>query len=184
MPQKELAYHIKKCRTFDPVSQKWIYRHFYNYTMTICSRYAQNREEAKEIMNDGFLKVFTKIDKYKDTLSFKAWINKIMVNTAIDHYRKNQRVPPTVDLVHAQFVEQGHGVLEELSLKDLLKLIQRLSPSYRMVFNLFIIEGFKHEEIAQRLGISVGTSKSNLAKARIKLKALLHSLDDKKSKYG
>ncbi len=152
--------------------------------MTVCSRYSKDEEEAKEIMNDAFVKVFTKLEKYNNTLSFKAWINKILVNTAIDYFRKNQTVPQTVDLIHAQFVETSEGIVDELSAKELLKLVQKLSPAYRMVFSLYVIEGFKHAEIAQQLEISPGTSKSNLAKARMKLRTLIHSLGDKKSKYG
>ena len=184
MTKEALITLLNACKRKDPKSQKELYRHFYNYGMTICSRYARNREEAKEVMNDGFVKIFTKLDQYNYSLSFKAWVNRIMVNTSIDHYRKHQSEPRTVDLIHAQHIDTNQSVLENLSAGDILKLVQHLSPSYRIAFNLFVVEGFKHEEIAEKLGISSGTSKSNLAKARLKLKVMIQSLEDKKSKYG
>lgn len=184
MTKEALTELIKACKRNDPKSQKALYRHFYNYGMTVCSRYARNREEAKEIMNDAFVKIFTKLDQYNFSLSFKAWLNRIMVNTAIDHYRKYQSVPRTVDLVYAQHIEVNDRVLENISAKDILKLVQKLSPSYRIAFNLFVVEGYKHHEIAEKLGISTGTSKSNLAKARLKLKAMIQTIDKNKTKYG
>ncbi len=184
MTDSELQQLILACRKHESASQKKLYRHFYNYGMTICSRYAQNREEASEILNDGFVKIFTKLDKYSDHLSFKAWLSTIMVNTAIDAYRKRLSKPMTVDLVHAQHLQTSATAIGDLSAKELLKMVQSLPPSYRMAFSLHAIEGFTHVEIGQKLGISVGTSKSNLAKARVKLQALIHSVTEKKSKYG
>lgn len=184
MNQEALTALIKACKKNDPKSQKALYRHFYNYGMTICSRYARDREEAKEIMNDGFVKIFTKLDQYSLAQSFKAWVSRIFVNTAIDHYRKYQSKPKTVDLIHAQHVEADNLILSHLSAGELLQLVQKLSPAYRVVFNLYVVEGFKHHEIAERLGISSGTSKSNLAKARLKLKTMIQLMENKKAKYG
>jgi len=184
LTEQKLQQLIQSCKNQDASGQKQLYRHFYSYGMTICSRYARNREEAKEIMNDGFVKIFTKLDKYTPSLSFKAWVNKIFVNTAIDHYRKNKKEPITVDLIHAQYKETNATILEELSARDLLSLVQKLPPSYRIAFNLFVVEGFSHEEIATKLNINKGTSKSNLAKARMKLKAMLQSTGVIKNKYG
>ncbi|MFT4666545.1 MAG: RNA polymerase sigma factor (sigma-70 family) [Polaribacter sp.] len=184
MTDADLKQLIANCRKFDPVSQKEIYRHFYNYGMTICYRYAQNTEEAREVFNDGFVKAFMKLDKYKQESSFKSWLSRILVNTAIDSYRKKQSRPQTVDLIYAQHVETAPSALDLLTAKDVLNLVQKLAPSYRMAFNLHVVEGYTHPEIAKKLGISEGTSKSNLAKARIKLKAMLQLLDEKKSKYG
>lgn len=184
MTDTDLQQLIANCRKYDPVSQKKIYRHFYNYGMTICYRYAQNTEEAREILNDGFVKAFTKLDKYTQGSSFKGWLSRILVNTAIDSYRKKQSRPQTVDLIYAQHVETSASALDELTAKDVLNLVQQLAPSYRIAFNLHVVEGYTHPEIAKKLGISEGTSKSNLAKARVKLKAMLQLLDEKKSKYG
>jgi RNA polymerase sigma factor (sigma-70 family) len=184
MTDANLQQLIANCRRYDPVSQKAIYRHFYNYGMTICYRYAQNTEEAREILNDGFVKAFTKLDKYTDDSSFKGWLSRILVNTAIDHYRKNQVRPQTVDLVYAQHVETAASALEELTAKDLMDLVQKLAPSYRIAFNLHVVEGYSHPEIAEKLGITEGTSKSNLAKARVKLQSMIQLLEEKKSRYG
>jgi len=184
MTDSELQQLILACRKNNPASQKKLYRHFYSYGMTICSRYANNREEASEILNDGFVKVFTKIEKYSDHLSFKGWLAKIMVNTAIDAYRKKRSKPNTVDLVHAQHLQSAATVIEDMSAKELLKMVQSLPPSYQIAFSLHVVEGFTHVEISQKLGISVGTSKSNLAKARVKLQAMVQSVNEKKSKYG
>lgn len=173
MTREQLAIIIEKCKNNDRESQRLLYQHFYNYGMTICSRYATHREEAKEILNDGFVKVFTKLDLYSSNLSFKAWLNKILVNTAIDYFRKNQLNLPTVDLENAQHCEIAEEVLENLSVEEVFKLINRLSPVYRMVFNLYVVEGYKHHEIAEKLGISVGASKSNFAKAKMRLQAMI-----------
>lgn len=184
MTNNQLHNLILDCKKNRPLSQKKIYQHFFNYGMTISARYAQNESEAREILNDSFVKVFMKINKYNPTLSFKAWLNKIIVNTAIDHYRKRKENPIIVDLIYAKNIETSVEEIEQVTSHELLKLVQHLSPSYRMVFNLYAIEGLKHNEIANHLGISVGTSKSNLAKARLKLKVMLQKLNDKKSKYG
>ena len=184
MNPEVLTELIEACKRKDPKSQKALYRHFYNYGMTICSRYARDRGEAVGIMNDAFVKIFTKLDQYNHSLSFRAWLNRIMVNTAIDHYRKYQSKPKTVDLIHAKYRETESPVLARMAAGEILKLVQQLSPAYRVVFNLHVVEGFKHHEIAEKLGITVGTSKSSLAKARLKLQAMIQLMDNKKTKYG
>lgn len=184
MTRTKLQELLKSCKTGNRDSQKEVYGHFYNYGMTVCSRYARDREEAREILNDGFLKAFTALEKYDAQRSFKGWLNRILVNTAIDYFRKNRSKPQLIDLIHAQHVEVAATAIDQLSTAEILSLVQKLSPAYRMVFGLHAIEGFTHSEISEKLGISVGTSKSNLAKARVKLKAMIHSLENKKTKYG
>jgi RNA polymerase sigma factor (sigma-70 family) len=141
--------------------------------MGVCLRYSRTREEAVEILNDGFMKIFTKLDRYTKGLSFKGWIRKVMINSAIDYFRRNEKHYHSLDISHIQYESAVESVLDKLSEKEIIKAIQRLPPSYRMVFNLFVIEGYKHEEIANQLNISVGTSKSNLSIARNKLKKIL-----------
>ncbi len=175
---------IACCKEGNPECQKQLYQQFYNYGMTICSRYARNREEAKELLNDGFYKVLTRLDKYNPELSFKGWINKIFVNTAIDHYRKTQHEPYNVDLEYAETYETDSEILAQISAAEVLELVQQLPPAYRMVFILYAVEGFKHHEIAEKLGITTGTSKSNLAKARAKLKTLIASTHQSKGRYA
>ena len=148
--------------------------------MAICDRYTTKQEDAVEILNDGFLKVFKEIHHftpaYADVVSsFKGWLRKIMVYTAIDHFRKNQKHQMVIDLesIVYQIETVSEDAVEKLSYEEIIKSIQNLSPAYRTIFNLFVIEGLSHEEIAQKLDISPGTSKSNLSKARKQLQKIL-----------
>lgn len=148
--------------------------------MAICDCYANNEDDAVEILNDGFLKIFKEIHRYtpaytNEINSFKGWLRKIMVYTAIDHFRKNKKhhVVGELDVAIIQPASHDESGLDKLSYDEIIRFIQNLSPAYRTVLSLFIIEGFSHEEIADKLGISVGTSKSNLAKARKQLQKIL-----------
>lgn len=177
---QELSFHIQQCCVNNRESQKKIYESFYGYTITICQRYANNYDDSLEILNDGFLKIFKKIDSYRpafadEVSSFKGWIRKIMMYTAVDHFRRSQRRAKTIQ-VSAEAVdrrEEGENAIDRMSYREITRFIQRVTPGYRMVLNLYAIEGFTHEEISKRLGISIGTSKSNLAKGRRQLKKLL-----------
>ena len=142
--------------------------------MSICLRYSKTHEEAIEILNDGFFKIFVRLARYTKGLSFKGWLRKIMINSAIDYFRKNEKHYHTLDISHLQYETSSHvSALDKLSEQEIISAIQLLPPSYRMVFNLYVIEGYKHEEIAEQLNISIGTSKSNLSVARNKLKKIL-----------
>ena len=176
----ELNGYIRGCALNERESQKKIYNSFYGYAMAICDCYAGNEDDAVEILNDGFLKIFKEIHRYKPAYtneinSFKGWLRKIMVCTAIDHFRKNKkhRVVGELDIamVHTS-VNEPSGI-DKVSYDEIIRFIQNLSPAYRAVLSLFIVEGFSHEEIAGQLGISIGTSKSNLAKARKQLQRIL-----------
>ena len=174
-PNEKLIKLIEGCIVNDRRSQKELYRSFYSLSMGICLRYSKNREEAATIINEGFFKVFDHINSYDFNRPFVTWLRRIMTNTAIDYYRSTLRfVSQTVEL---DIVEE-HEVLNESTLQmlhyqDLLKMVQSLTPGFRTVFNLYAIEGYSHEEIAALLGISIGTSKSNLYKARAKLAELI-----------
>ena len=177
---EELSTHIEKCAMNNRESQKKIYSSFYGYAMAVCDRYTNSQEDAVEILNDGFLKIFKEIHRYKPAYSdvvssFKGWLRKIMVYTAIDHFRKNQKHQFTTDLDNGviQVSSGGENALDKISYEEIIRSIQDLTPGYRTVLNLFIIEGFTHEEISEKLGISIGTSKSNLAKARRQLQKIL-----------
>jgi len=172
--------HIRGCALNERESQKKIYSSFYGYAMAICDRYTNNQEDAVEILNDGFLKVFKEIYRYKPAYadeigSFKGWLRKIMVCTAIDHFRKNRKhqLVGGLDSTMHQLHANNEDALDKVSYDEIIKFIQELSPGYRIVLNLFIVEGYSHEDIADQLGISVGTSKSNLAKARKQLQKIL-----------
>jgi RNA polymerase sigma-70 factor, ECF subfamily len=182
LSEQELEIHIRGCALNKRESQKMIYSSFYGYAMSICHRYTNHEEDATEILNDGFLKVFVEIYRFKpaytDTInSFKGWIRKIMIYTAIDHFRKNVKHRMTTELneTYMHLPDGDEDALAKISHEEIINAIKFLTPGYRTVLNLFIIEGFSHDEIAKELGISVGTSKSNLAKARKQLqKILLH----------
>lgn len=175
---------ILGCTRGERVSQKLLYENFFGYALSICLRYSKRKEEAYEILNDGFMKVFIHL-KEKDFDSerpFKGWLRKIMINTALDHYRKNLKHYHHQDL-NGQINEAStENILQDLAYEDLISMIQDLPPSYQVVFNLAIIDGYKHEEISTILGISVGTSKSNLFKAREKLKFMI--IQKRKEEYA
>jgi RNA polymerase sigma factor (sigma-70 family) len=182
---EELTYHVEACAVNNRESQRIIYGSFYGYAMAICDRYANKQEDAVEILNDGFLKIFREIHHYKPAYtdvisSFKGWLRKIMVYTAIDHFRKNQKHQMVTQLdsvvYHVHTIHED--AIDKLSYEEIIRAIQELSPGYRTVFNLFIIEGLSHDEIARHLGISTGTSKSNLSKARRQLQKILFKLND------
>jgi RNA polymerase sigma factor (sigma-70 family) len=180
----ELTMHIKRCALNDRDSQKKIYTTFYGFSMAICKRYTNNQDDAIEILNDGFLKIFREIHRYNpayaDVLgSFKGWLRKVMMRTAIDHFRKNKKHRFTVDANNGiiQLSDKSEDALARISYREILRSIQELSPAYRTVLSLFIIEGRKHQEISAQLGISIGASKSNLAKARIQLQKILFQRD-------
>lgn len=177
---EQLQEHIEGCVLNKRESQRILYNSFYGYAMAICDRYTNNQDDAVEILNDGFLKIFKEIYRFKpaytDTISsFKGWLRKIMIYTAIDHYRKHHNHQNLKDLNETiiEMVGISESALDKISYDEIIKAVQLLSPAYRMVFNLFVIEGYSHEEIAHQVGISVGTSKSNLNKARRNLQKLL-----------
>lgn len=144
----------------------------------VCLRYARNREEAEEILQEGFMKVFENLHQFRHEGSFEGWIRKIMVNCALQRYRSKATMYAVVNTDVAGIEPPSNDeILTRIGTKELLKLVQLLPPAYRMVFNLFVFEGMKHREIAKHLGISEGTSKSNLSDARAILqKAVTNSL--------
>lgn len=168
---------IRGCIQKDRSSQYLLYKEFYSYCIGICKRYALNDSDTSEILNSGFLKVFNHIEKYDPNKPFKAWMGKIMTNTAIDHYRMKVRFINHDDIDEHEHIGCGAVVYEQLAYNDLLTMIQNLSPAYRTVFNMFAIDGYSHEEIGELLNISIGTSKSNLFKARQKLQVMLSAFD-------
>ena len=178
----ELNFHIRACASNDRLSQRKIYISFYGYAKTICDHYSSNPEDAVEILNDGFLKIFKEIHRYKPayantTNSFKGWLRKIMIYTAIDRFRKNQRQRFTKNIENEMLYLPvvGEDIFDQISYEEVRKTIQQLTPAYRLTFNLFVIEGYSHEEISKQLGISVGASKSNLARGRKQMQKLLLS---------
>ena len=185
MPQSEPEFDLLQallagCRRADRATQRRLYNLYYGYAFSICLRYNHQHDEAVEVVNDGFLKVFQSLDRfdsarYELTRSFRGWLKKIMVCTAIDHFRAHEKHSFLDDPLAAghEHADTSSTPLDALAYADLLGLVQRLPPAYRTVFNLFAIDGYTHEEIAQHLGTTVGTSKSNLSKARAHLQQFL-----------
>jgi RNA polymerase sigma factor (sigma-70 family) len=146
--------------------QRELYNRFAPKMYGVCLRYAANAEEAEDILQEGFIKVFKKAGSFRGEGSFEGWIRRIFVNTAIEHYRKKIYLQPITE--HEASTVEGKylSVLDSLAEKDIIKLVQQLSPGYRTVFNMYVIEGYTHKQIAEQLGISEGTSKSQLSRAK------------------
>ncbi len=171
--QHEERDFITACIQKERWAQKKLYEDHYSQMMGVCLRYSSNKEDALDILHEGFIKVFKNISKYQPGTSLSAWIRRIMVNTSIDYYRKSIR-RRTEDLEQAYHVSSPDAdVISQCTEKEILAAVQILSPAYRTVFNLYVIEGYSHKEIADQLDITESTSRSNLVKARIKLKDIL-----------
>lgn len=170
---------IEGCLKEDRHSQNSLYELLSKKMFIVCLRYSKNREEAEEILQEGFMKIFQFIHQYNNTGSFEGWASKIMVNCALQRYRskKHLHAVVSIDSVQEDNMISEENAISKIGTKELLSMVQKLSPVYRMVFNLYVFEGFKHKEIAKLLNISEGTSKSNLSDARALLqKAVNNSL--------
>jgi len=161
----QLEHIIKGCRDEDPKAQKELYQMFAGRMFSLCLRYADNEDEAKDNLQEGFIRVFRKIKQYRFEGSFEGWMRKIMVNISLQKYRDRLKMNPVYELegVREQASETASDLVTE---KDLLQMISELPPRYRLVFNMYAIEGYSHKEISEMLGITEGTSKSNLSRAR------------------
>jgi RNA polymerase sigma-70 factor (ECF subfamily) len=164
---------LTKCRKNDRGAQKELYKLFYSYGMNICLRYSGDRQDAVAIMNDGFMKVFQHVKRFDLNRPFKPWFRKILINCAIDHFNRSKRHVELLQLEEGLHVMEEHVIEERISYADMIIIIQRLPHAYRTVFNLIAIEGYKHDEVAAMLDISVGTSKSNYHRAKQKLQEFL-----------
>lgn len=172
--EKLLELIISGCRENDRESQQELYRSFYGYAMSICIRYTGNQADAVEVLNDGFMKVFANIEKFDSSKPFKPWLRRILVNTCLDHIKKNAKHSHLADIQEAHVQQSTQAAPDHnLSYEEILTKVGQLSPAYRAVFNLYVIDGYKHQEIAEQLGITVSTSKANLTRAKIALRAML-----------
>ncbi|HWZ22980.1 MAG TPA: RNA polymerase sigma factor [Cytophagaceae bacterium] len=172
-PEDNLENIIKSCLKQDKNAQQALIKLFFGYAKTISMRYAANNEDAEEIISDSFLKIFNHLKSYDHSLPFKAWLKTIVINTSIDHFRKNQKYRQSVDIDEVEIISDAEDIVSKISAEEILLLVQQLSPAYRMVFTLYVIEGYNHREIATMLGIKEGTSKSNLQDARRKLQYMI-----------
>ncbi len=163
----QLEEIIYKCREEDSGAQTSLYRLFSAKMYGVCLRYAKDSFEAEDILQEGFVRVFTKIRQYEFKGSFEGWMRRIMVNTALEKFRKHDRLYPIEEMKIYESTEWVDDTISSITADDLMRIIQELPPQYRMVFNLFAIEGYSHQEIGEMINISEGTSKSNLSRARV-----------------
>lgn len=179
MTLEELEVLLDSCKTGNRLSQKRLYQQFYGFGLSICNRYAHNREEAEEMCHDGFVKIFSKIDDCAGVGSFKGWIRQIFIRSAIDHFRKYRQSQPVLDDINVavEISSVGNSALDKLSIEEKLCLVQQLPAAYRLAFNLYAVEGFTTAEIAESLQIAEGTVRANLSKARLRLQDMIIKSD-------
>ena len=180
MKQREEQEHkvdfnniLKGCCHGDLKAQEDLCKHYYGYVMSIALRFSSCHDKALEIANDSFLKIFRKIESYQIDKEFKTWVRKIVVNTAIDYYRKDKKNSIEISIEAANNEPVDEDVNNNLSAEELIKLINSLPLKYRYIFNLFEIEGYSHDEIAMQLGITASNSRANLTRAKKMLRKMI-----------
>ena len=166
---------ISECIAGSQKAQAKLYHHFAPKMFGVCLRYAKDATEAEDNLQDGFIKVFANLKSFRQEGSFEGWIRRIMINVSLEKLRKLHLMYPVEDVAIYDSVNFSDDVIAKISADDLVKLIQELPPRYRMVFNLYVIEGLSHQEIAKEMSITQGTSKSNLARAREIMKKKVHT---------
>ncbi|MEZ5013482.1 MAG: RNA polymerase sigma factor [Chitinophagales bacterium] len=157
---------IRQSAEGDRVSQKMLYDRFSPKMFGVCLRYANDYQGAEDILQEGFVKAFRNLDRFRFEGSFEGWLRKIMVNTAIEMHRRKNNLYAIIDVENTEVEYPDENAISKLAADDLMQMIESLSPGYRTVFSLYAIEGFSHKEIAEQLNITEGTSKSQLARAR------------------
>jgi RNA polymerase sigma-70 factor (ECF subfamily) len=155
--------------------QELLYHRFSSKMYAVCLRYSGNVADAQDLLQEGFIKVFKNLNKFRGEGSFEGWMRRIFLNTSIEHYRKKINLLSVTETQEITIEDKEWNVLDNLAEKDIMSMIQELSPGYRVVFNMHVIEGYSHKEIADILGINEGTSKSQLARAKGVLKKMVES---------
>ncbi len=171
----ELEHIISDCVNGNSNAQKEIYERFAPRMFSVCIKYSKNRADAEDFLHDGFIKIFEKIGQFQHKGSFEGWIRRIMVNNILEHFRKNskyyfedeEKIPSVSEDI---IIEIDNPNEKQLSYQEILEYIDKLPERYKMVFNLYVLEGYSHKEISEEMDISIGTSKSNLSRARQWLK--------------
>ena len=169
---------IDGCRRNNRAAQKALYDRMAGKMMAVCCRYVKDRMEAEDILVTSFTKVFERIDQFKGDGSFEGWVRRIVVNESLSYLRKNKTMYLETDLENADREGSQQALDTDLEAEDLLRMIAELPPGYKMVFNLYAIDGFSHQEIAEQIGITESTSKSQLSRARMHLQAKLQKLGE------
>lgn len=169
---------VKECVAGNHVAQRKFYDLFAKKMMGVCLRYTNSYEEAQDVLQDGFIKIFSKLPKFESKGSLEGWVRRIMVNTALDAYRKSKKHQKDVDVDTVGYMlDSNDYTIESMNANDLLKIIQAIPEGYRVVFNLFAIEGYSHKEIAEQLGVTESTSKSQYSRAKKMLRKILIDKD-------
>ncbi len=175
---------LEGCIRGDRDAQEHLYRHFAPTMLGICLRYTKSRDEADDVMQEGFIKVFANVERFRQEGSFEGWIKRIMVNTALNHYHKSQKMNShrNIDDIRETDIIEDDAPMPKtrFSQKEMLDAIQELPEGYSKIFNMYVFEKYKHKEIAEMLNISVNTSKSQLAKSRIYLKKVLNRMEEER----
>jgi len=161
---------VERCKANERKAQEMLYKQFASKMLGVCMRYAADKMEAEDMLQNGFIRVFQKLADFRGEGSFEGWIRRIMVHSSIEYYRKHHKMLQVADLDEHNEPSVNATAMANLGAKDLMALIQRLSPGYRMVFNLYAIEGYSHREIGEIMGVTEGASKSQLSRARAILK--------------
>ncbi|NII28329.1 sigma-70 family RNA polymerase sigma factor [Pseudoflavitalea sp. X16] len=176
---------IKGCIAGDRRMQEELYRRFAPKMYAVCLRYANNTNDAQDLLQEGFIKVYKNLHRFRAEGSFEGWVRRVFVNTSIEHFRKKSAQLSSVSEREENTIEDADiTALDSLAEKDIINIVQELSPGYRTVFNLYVVEGYSHKEIGQLLGISEGTSKSQLARAKsILQKKITQYLNDTKKSF-
>jgi RNA polymerase sigma factor (sigma-70 family) len=170
---------IKGCIDGDRQMQELLYKKFSSKMYGVCLRYSGNVDDANDLLQEGFIKVFKNLLKFRGDGSFEGWLRRIFVNTSIEHFRKKVKLYNVTEVQENTIEDTDLNILDTLAEKDIIILINELSPGYKTVFNMHVIEGYSHKEIADMLGISEGTSKSQLARAKGVLKKSLEKMINK-----
>jgi RNA polymerase sigma factor (sigma-70 family) len=175
---------LKGCSKGDLKAQEYLFKQYYSYVMSVALRFSSCYDNALEIVNDSFLKIFSEIDSHRADKKFKAWVRKIVVNTAIDYFRKNRRNSIEIPYEVAFNELTDESVIEDLNAEEIISLINSLPVKYRYTFSLYEFEGFSHDEIALQLGITASTSRSNLTRAKKMLRQMIQIHYHYESKVG
>ena len=168
---------IQEAKNGDRKAIEMLYKQFYGYAMSIALRYPNSKEEACEIINDSFMKAFDKLDQYDHQNSFKGWLRRILINTSIDYYRKNIKHTAVMDIEKADAETLDPDIIDQLSAEDILGVLRDLPEILRIIFNMYEIEGYSHNEISDKLGIPASTSRTYLARAKKKLREKIQELN-------
>lgn len=184
-PKPNIDELVKRCKAGQRKAQELLYKQLAGKMLGVCMRYATDRMEAEDMLQNGFIRVFQKMEDYRGEGSFEGWVRRIMVHCSIEYYRRHHKMMQLVDVGEAgEEPSVNAAAASSLEAKDLLLLIKTLSPGYRMVFNLYAIDGYSHKEIAEMTGITEGASKSQLSRARAILKEQVLRMEKKRYEYA